>query len=125
MGAAVQEEMAQLKAEGSLADPEDLLDLQQQAHELQASLASMQFKHIDVNSDGVIQREEWIAKYGSNEGFDKWDLNSDGVIDREEFLAMQRADAQAFYEQQRDLAQEQLEAALTSVREEISAVRSS
>merc|ERR1712072_154555 len=91
--AAIQEEIALAKAAGSLADPGDVDELIGRSKDLQKSLAALQFREIDANKDGKIQREEWVAKFGSDQGFDEWDLNSDGTIDAEEFLAMQKAEA--------------------------------
>ena len=34
-----------------------------------------------ANNDGKISREEWIARYGSDAGFDEYDLDGDGIID--------------------------------------------
>jgi len=40
---------------------------------------------MDTNADGKISRDEWIAKYGSDEGFNEYDLNGDGIIDADEW----------------------------------------
>ena len=39
----------------------------------------------DLNRDGKISRDEWIAKYGNDTGFDGYDLDGDGIIDADEF----------------------------------------
>ena len=36
---------------------------------------------LDADGDGKITREEWIARYGSDKGFDEYDLNGDGIIE--------------------------------------------
>ena len=41
---------------------------------------------LDKDHDGQISREEWVAGYGSEKGFDSADLNRDGVIDADEYL---------------------------------------
>ena len=45
--------------------------------------AEIDFAMTDTNNDGKISREEWIARYGSDKGFDEYDLNGDGIIDGE------------------------------------------
>jgi len=44
-----------------------------------------EFRDADTNNDGCLSADEWIAKYGSIEGFDAYDLNGDGIIDADEF----------------------------------------
>jgi len=41
---------------------------------------------MDLNNDACISREEWIAKHGSDEGFDRCDLDHSGQIDLKEFI---------------------------------------
>ena len=45
--------------------------------------AEIEFTRLDRDQDGKVSREEWIAKYGSDEGFDAYDLDGDGIIDGE------------------------------------------
>ena len=40
-------------------------------------VSEMERNALDADGDGKITREEWIAKYGSIDGFDEYDL--DGV----------------------------------------------
>ena len=47
---------------------------------------------MDQNKDGKISREEWIARYGSDEGFDEYDLDGDGFVDPDEFRKGQAAE---------------------------------
>ena len=39
--------------------------------------------------DRKLTREEWIALYGDDDRFDQYDLNHDGIIDPEEWIQMQ------------------------------------
>ena len=43
------------------------------------------WQELDADGDGKITREEWIAKYGNDDGFDQYDLDGDGIIDGESF----------------------------------------
>ena len=53
--------------------------------------AEIRFSTIDTNNDNKISRDEWIAKYGSEEGFDEYDLNGDGIIDPDEYRIVNAA----------------------------------
>jgi len=39
---------------------------------------------LDTDHDGKISRSEWVARFGTEEGFEQYDLDSDGVLDLEE-----------------------------------------
>jgi len=54
-----------------------------------AQMVKAKYRMLDTNHDGKISREEWIARYGNDTGFLAYDLNGDGVIDADEFLAAQ------------------------------------
>lgn len=41
---------------------------------LKSKTAQIDFKRLDTDGDGKVSREEWIAKYGSADGFDQYDL---------------------------------------------------
>jgi len=45
----------------------------------------IEFAQIDTDGDGVLSREEWVAKYGNDDGFAALDLDGDGQIDANEF----------------------------------------
>ena len=45
------------------------------------------FGMADVDNDGRINRQEWIAHFGDDKGFDSYDIGNDGSISRAEFLA--------------------------------------
>lgn len=47
---------------------------------------------IDTDHDNKISREEWIAAYGSDEGFDKADIDNSGDVDVDEFVVTKLAD---------------------------------
>merc|ERR1711865_751348 len=49
---------------------------------------------LDADGDGKISREEWIARYGSDAGFDQYDLDGDGIIDANEFRMAKCAEIQ-------------------------------
>ena len=51
----------------------------------EASSVIDEFVSLDSNKDGVVTRVEWIARYGSDQGFDEHDLDGDGTVDQEEF----------------------------------------
>lgn len=53
--------------------------------ERSAKRAKRQFKTLDTNSDSKITREEWMARYGTEEGFGAYDANGDEVIDADEW----------------------------------------
>lgn len=53
----------------------------------------IRFSTLDTNRDGKISKEEWVAKYGSDAGFDEYDLNGDGIIDPDEYRAVNAAKA--------------------------------
>jgi len=79
--------------------PEDLLKLAyKQWPEYVAALPPLseslrtECQKTDTNSDGKIDRDEWIARYGSDKGFDAYDLDGDGVIDADEFQASHDAE---------------------------------
>ena len=42
---------------------------------------------------GKLSRAEWIAKYGTDAGFDAYDLDGDGFVDAQEFVAAQDTNA--------------------------------
>ena len=56
--------------------------------------ATRDFNRGDRNNDGQMSRQEWLAKYGSMDGFDEVDLNADGVVDENEFVRMAPTDAE-------------------------------
>merc|ERR1712166_704862 len=63
----------------------DMLDYRV-GHLIEGDLA-----RIDSNNDGKITKEEWIARYGNEDGFDRFDLNGDGFVDAYEFVKMKYA----------------------------------
>ncbi len=60
-----------------------------------AEAAVKEFNGADTDRDGKLTRKEWIAKYGSNAGFDEVDLNGDGVVDEDEFRGSKEMKRQA------------------------------
>ena len=48
--------------------------------------AEIDLKRLDKDRDGKITKEEWIERYGSLEGFNKYDL--DGVFSGAVFLLL-------------------------------------
>merc|ERR1711865_1052330 len=63
----------------------DMLDYRV-GHLIEGDLA-----RIDSNNDGKITKEEWIARYGNEDGFDRFDLNGDGIVDADEFRVSELA----------------------------------
>jgi len=49
--------------------------------------ATKKFDQMDVDGDGKITRQEWIAHFGSDVGYSDYDSDSDGYISRTEFVA--------------------------------------
>jgi len=49
------------------------------------SKADAEFAVLDKDGDGQVTRDEWVAVYGSAEGFDVYDADGDGKIDKGEF----------------------------------------
>ena len=47
---------------------------------MHAKHAALELSKADANNDGNISREEWVAKYGSEEGFEGYDLVVSHVI---------------------------------------------
>merc|ERR1712166_111364 len=45
------------------------------------------FGMADVDNDGRINRQEWIAHFGNDDGFDEHDVGNDGIVSSAEFLA--------------------------------------
>lgn len=48
---------------------------------------SHEFGITDEDNDGRINRQEWVARFGDDTGFDLHDIRGDGSISRAEFLA--------------------------------------
>ena len=55
-----------------------------QARALNRATAIATLKRLDINSDGVVKRDEFLAAGGTNADFDRIDLNSDGGLDENE-----------------------------------------
>ena len=56
-------------------------------------LAPTLFTAMDTGNTGTVSREEWKARFGSAEGFDKYDANNDNEIDQAEFLQAKQMEA--------------------------------
>lgn len=50
--------------------------------------ADKDFVHADADGDNKLSREEWIAHFGSADGFDDADVDGDGQVDAEEWMAL-------------------------------------
>ena len=61
------------------------VELDDQHHSL--ADRSRTFGTTDIDQDGRIDRQEWIAYFGDDIGFDAHDAGNDGSISRAEFLA--------------------------------------
>jgi len=48
---------------------------------------------MDIDRDGKISKEEWIAAHGSEKGFAEHDLNVDGFVDEEEYCRVEMTKA--------------------------------
>ena len=55
-----------------------------------SNLVLCRFTHLAP--DGKLTREAWIARYGSDAGFDQYDLNGDGIVDPDEFRQIKAAE---------------------------------
>jgi len=55
-----------------------------QARALNRATAIATLKRLDINSDGVVKRDEFLAAGGTNADFDRIDLNADGGLDENE-----------------------------------------
>ena len=48
---------------------------------------------LDTAQTGKISSEEWTARFGSSDGFDRYDTDSSGDIDQAEFLKAKQMEA--------------------------------
>lgn len=69
----------------AISDAVDMADAEGKA-EASNFASEEDFRAIDTNGDGLIEKDEWIAAGYSEESFDALDTNGDGVIELEEFL---------------------------------------
>ena len=87
--------------DGSVSNAEFLAHekaLRGNAHELDAESQLMvewsdKFGTADVNRDGRIDRQEWIAHFGDDLGFELYDIGQDGSVSRIEFQAYEEFSA--------------------------------
>jgi len=47
-----------------------------------------EFKNIDANGDGHVDRDEWISRYGSDSGFNDADMDNNGNVESQEWKAV-------------------------------------
>jgi len=48
------------------------------------------FSSMDENEDHRLNREEWVARFGSDKGFDLFDRNEDGLVDPNEWMLQRK-----------------------------------
>lgn len=52
--------------------------------------ATKDFKTMDSDKNGQLNREEWIARFGDDEEFDRFDVNGNGVVQLAEYLKVKQ-----------------------------------
>ena len=75
-----------------------------------------QFESADANGDGAIDRDEWMARFGTDEDFDCFDLDGDGRVTAKEWEWKQEL------EKAKSLARVAMEER-TSLREQVAELR--
>jgi len=56
---------------------------------------STEFSGLDKDGDGSISRDEWKARFGSEDGFDVYDQDHDGIVTKEEYKRAKESEALA------------------------------
>eukprot|EP00658_Telonema_sp_P-2_P081165 TRINITY_DN824_c0_g1_i1.p1 TRINITY_DN824_c0_g1~~TRINITY_DN824_c0_g1_i1.p1 ORF type:complete len:414 (+),score=117.83 TRINITY_DN824_c0_g1_i1:157-1398(+) len=64
----------------------DNVSLEELAEASTESTSRRLFRDADLDGTGKLTRAEWVAKFGSEEGFDAADANKDGYIQEQEFV---------------------------------------